>query len=362
MVCGLVLGGALGGALPQFRGTLLAALTGVIVAAAGSGGPSGISRRFALIAAAAGFVLTVIAFATGNHPVWAGLAMGGVALLTSLMAAAGPLGGILGFLLSLAYMLVATMARVANLFELVSVRWAAAHIAAGCIAGLIVVFVGTAWRRRSESHEVRAATAPLPIAPMWASLRSFDEHARDGVRRAIPLAILMFLFQREGGRDAFWIFFAAYLVLLTPGKNPKSLALARVGSTLFGVVLLAFASLVVPDRVLFSLGVVILFAGVGLSPTYPVIAGGLTTIGSVLLAGAPTGAVGHWAGHRLLDTIVGCAVALIRHLPALAERQRDGGGGRCTCGEHLRTSSAPAWTVTRVDRGARASCRRTPAA
>jgi hypothetical protein len=69
MVCGLVLGGALGGALPQVRGTLLAALAGIIVAAAGSGGPSGISRRLALIAAASGFVLTVIAFATGNHPV-----------------------------------------------------------------------------------------------------------------------------------------------------------------------------------------------------------------------------------------------------------------------------------------------------
>jgi hypothetical protein len=50
--------------------------------------------------------------------------MGAVALLTSVMAAAGPLGGALGFLLSLAYMLVATMARVANLFELVSLRWA----------------------------------------------------------------------------------------------------------------------------------------------------------------------------------------------------------------------------------------------
>jgi hypothetical protein len=42
MVCGLVVGGALGAALPQFRGALLAALAGVIVAAAGSGGPSGI--------------------------------------------------------------------------------------------------------------------------------------------------------------------------------------------------------------------------------------------------------------------------------------------------------------------------------
>ncbi|HET9322790.1 MAG TPA: FUSC family protein [Gaiellaceae bacterium] len=146
---------------------------------------------------------------------------------------------------------------------------------------------------------------------MWESLRSFDEHARDGVRRAIPLAILMFFFQREGGRDAFWIFFAAYIVLLTTGKAPKDLALVRVGSTLFGVVALAVASYVMPDRVLFSLGIVILFAGVGLSPAYVIVGGALTSIGSILLAGAPTGDVAGWAGHRLLDTMLGCAIALV---------------------------------------------------
>jgi MFS family permease len=223
----------------------------------------------ALVAAGVGFVLMSVAFATGNHPVWAALAMAAVALLTSLAAAAGPLGGLLGFLVSLAYFLIATMARVANLFDLVSVPWAVAHIALGCLGGLLVVFVGTARRRRHEPDEVKAARAPVPIRPMWESLRRFDEQARDGVRRAIPLAILMHLFQREGGRDAFWIFFAAYIVLLSTGKAPKDLAAVRVGSTLFGVVALAVASLVVPDKVLFSLGVVILFVGIGLSPAIP---------------------------------------------------------------------------------------------
>jgi uncharacterized membrane protein YccC len=84
-----------------------------------------------------------------------------------------------------------------------------------------------------------------------------------------------------------------------------------VGSTLFGVLLLAVASLIVPNQVLFSLGIVILFSGVGLSPAYPVIGGGFTTIGSVLMAGAPTGAIGTWSTHRLLDTVVGCAIALV---------------------------------------------------
>jgi hypothetical protein len=43
-----------------------------------------------------------------------------------------------------------------------------------------------AWRRRAEPDQVKAARAPLPIRPMWESLRTFGEHARDGARRAIP--------------------------------------------------------------------------------------------------------------------------------------------------------------------------------
>jgi len=146
---------------------------------------------------------------------------------------------------------------------------------------------------------------------MWQSLRSFDDHARNGVRRAIPLGILMFFFQREGGRDAFWIFFAAYIVLLTTGKSPKSVAAIRVGGTLFGVVLLAIVSLVVPDRVLFSPGIAILFAGIGLSPPYPILGNGLSSMGSILMAGSPTGDIAGWAGHRLVDTALGCAIALV---------------------------------------------------
>src|SRR5262245_12207540 len=59
LVCGLVVGATFGLALPELRGTLLAALTGAVVAASGSAGPSGISRRVALISAGLALVLTV---------------------------------------------------------------------------------------------------------------------------------------------------------------------------------------------------------------------------------------------------------------------------------------------------------------
>jgi uncharacterized membrane protein YccC len=74
---------------------------------------------------------------------------------------------------------------------------------------------------------------------------------------------------------------------------------------------LAVISLVVPDRALFSLGLVILLVGIGLSPPYPVVGGGLTTIGSILLAGAPTGDIAGWAGRRIVDVLVGCAIAIV---------------------------------------------------
>jgi hypothetical protein len=99
-------------------------------------------------------------------------------------------------------------------------------------------------RRRGEPEAVRAARVPLRARPVVQSLRTFDEHARAGVRRAVPLAILMHFLQVYSGRDAFRTFFAAYLVLLTPGKAPRDLAAVRVAGTVFGVVLLAAASLV----------------------------------------------------------------------------------------------------------------------
>ena len=61
----------------------------------------------------------------------------------------------------------------------------------------------------------------------------------------------------------------------------------------------------------FSRGVIILFGGIGLGPASPIIGGALTSFGSILLAGAPTGDVTGWAGNRLLDTMAGCAIALV---------------------------------------------------
>ncbi|WP_406097268.1 FUSC family protein [Kitasatospora purpeofusca] len=182
------------------------------------------------------------------------------------------------------------------------------------VAGLAVSAVSATVRERhgtADTANTTAAPRTTALGPgMLRSLRSFDEHARDGVRRAVPLAIGIYLFERSAGRDALWVFLAAFVVLLPTGKTPHTVALARVASTVLGVVLLGLLSLVVPHQVLFTAAFVLLFLGITYTKTYPVPAGALTAMGAILLAGTPTGAIGHWAGHRLLDTVVGCALAL----------------------------------------------------
>jgi uncharacterized membrane protein YccC len=104
---------------------------------------------------------------------------------------------------------------------------------------------------------------------------------------------------------------------------PLSAALPDFRATLLGALtgaVVAAPGLAGPSRIsrrvalitaAFSLGIVILFGGIGLSPAYPIVGRGLTSIGSILLAGRPTGDVAGWAGHRLIDTALGCAIALV---------------------------------------------------
>ncbi len=135
------------------------------------------------------------------------------------------------------------------------------------------------------------------------------------MRRAIPLAIGMYLFERSGSHDALWVFLSAFIVLMPTGKSPLDVALARVISTIVGAVVLGLFALALPvsalhAHALLALAIAAILLGVTFRRTYPFVAGGLTAGGAILLVGAPSGAIGVWAAHRLLDTAVGCALAL----------------------------------------------------
>lgn len=310
-VAGLGVGAAAGLAVAPHRGAVLAGLTGGLVAAVGASGPSRVAVRLAAFAALVSVMFIVAAFACAGHPWWAALSMAAVAVLTSVGAGTGPVGAAVGALCSLGYVLAVVLTTTASLIPGVSLASGALRVVLGAVAGLVVTVTGAALRDRRDRAQAQAAPRiPAPWPGMWASLRTFDEHARDGVRRAVPLAVGMFLYQRSPTRDALWIFLAAFVVLLPTGKSPVSAAAARVVTTIVGVVVLSLLAMVVPHQVLFSLAVVFLLLGMAYGPVYPLAAGGASAMGAILLVGAPTGAIGTWAGHRLADTALGCALAL----------------------------------------------------
>jgi hypothetical protein len=134
-VAGLVVGGALGAVLTPQKGAVLAGLTGALVAAAGSRGPTKVSLRLAALATAGGVIVVFAAFVITGHPWWAAVAMAAVAVLTSAIAAAGLIGAALGMLGSVGFVLTVIGAATVGLVPEVSVlsgpygpcwaRWAA---------------------------------------------------------------------------------------------------------------------------------------------------------------------------------------------------------------------------------------------
>ena len=244
-VAGLVVGGALGAVLTPQKGAVLAALTGALVAAAGSRGPTKVALRLASLATAAAVIVVFAAFAVTGHPWWAAAAMAAVAVLTSAVAAAGPIGAALGMLGSVGFVLAVVGAATVGLVPDVSVLSGALRAVLGAVGGLIVAAVGAMLRnRRASDGDGAGPEIPAPWGPMWASLRSFDEHTRDGVRRAIPLAIGMFIYQRTLDHDSLWVFLAAFAVLLPTGKTAVRVAAARVISTVVGVLVISVLGLV----------------------------------------------------------------------------------------------------------------------
>ena len=315
LVCGAAAGAALGVIFSPQKGAVLAALTGALIAAAGSHGPSRVALRVAGFATVTAVVFVLVAFLVAGHPWWAAAAIAAVAIATSALAGAGPVGAGLAQLGLLIYVLAMVVGAIVHLGD-VPLASGVLRIVLGAAGGLAVVAVAARLRDRRDREA--AAAAPRPPSPwpaLLASLRSFDEHARDGVRRAIPLAIGVYLFERSGSHDALWVFLSAFVVLMPTGKSPMSVALARVISTIVGAVVLGLFALALPVSALHAntlliLAVVAILFGVTFRRTYPFVAGGLTAAGAILLVGAPSGAIGVWAEHRLLDTALGCALAL----------------------------------------------------
>ncbi len=290
----------------------VAAVAGGLVAAAGANAPARLAIPFAVGGAGVVVVFEVVAVAVSGHPWWAALAMGLVAVFTSVGAGASPVGGAFGLLATLAYVLTVLLVSLVPAAQSSGSRFLVSTGAlVGAAAGLVVTAAGAALRaRRSGPSPAAPVTFRGPWRVMWTSIRSFDGHVHDGLRRGVPLALFVGVYELTGSHDVLWAFIAALVVLLPTAKSPFDLAVSRVVATVVGVAAVLALSALLPIWVLVAGSVLLLLVGVAYKAGYPLLADAAMAMGAIVLVGAPAGAITDYAALRLADTVAGAGIAL----------------------------------------------------
>ena len=317
VITGVVLAGAAGLAIhggSRPAAVVVAAVAGGLVTAAGEGAgvPDRLRVRFALGAAGAVVAFGAVAVAVSGRPWLAALAMAAVAVFTSVGAGASPIGGAFGVLATLGYVLTVV---IVSAFPLPGSLGSGALTATGAVlgagVGLVVTAVaGALRRRRSTAASEQVSVFVAPWGAMWRSVRTVDEHLHDGLRRAIPLSLLVGVYEATGSHDVLWALVAALVVLMPTGKSPFELAAARVVSTVVGVVVLILLSALLPVWVLVGGAVPMVLLGTAYKASFPMLAAAATTIGAIVMVGAPAGSITGYAALRLVDTLAGAGIAL----------------------------------------------------
>jgi hypothetical protein len=302
--------------LGQGEAAIQAGIVAGFTAAAGSRGRLGTSVPVAGLVGVLVVLSSSLGAATTGYPWAAALAMAAVAFLTSVMTASAPVGLLIGMVVSYSYFLttaVGVLAREAVGHDLTGIGLLGAI---GLAAGLVVVTLraaveqamGTA--RPPDPAQGPAPARPSLVAPVITALRTFDTHARDGVRRAIALGVAMLLFQLQASHGAFWVVLTVFVILQPNGRSTVSSALLRVAGTVVGVTALVLVAPWLPRPVLVVVAVLCVAGSIAASTKSTPLSAALGAAAASALAGIPTDRVAAYAGARLLDTLIGAALAL----------------------------------------------------
>ncbi|OJU40632.1 MAG: hypothetical protein BGN97_01250 [Microbacterium sp. 69-10] len=242
-------------------------------------------------------------------PLLAALVIALIVIASSLAAGASPLGAGLGLIATFAFAF-STSVRVLGGDPTGEVAQQLLVVVVGCAIGAVAgVVVGLV---RARGRFVRPPKPEVSLGQgVMRSIRERDEHLHDGIRRALPIALAMLMFAALGGRDAYWAFLAALTILMPTGKPPMRVMLTRVVGTVVGVIVVSILSLFLPPLVLAVIAVCALLVGLAGQERYPVVGAALGAFGAIMLIGLPSGAVATWAVHRMLDTLIGSALALV---------------------------------------------------
>ena len=291
-----------------------AAQSAIVAALTLAAGSSGRPRTAVPVAAILGVIVvaysTLGALTTG-YPLAAALAMAFVAFTTSVMTAAPPVGLLVGLVSSYAYFLVTGV----GVIESRAVGGTLPQIGLLGLIGLLTGLALVALRAGTEQLLGTAPSrphdqAPSLLAPMVASVRTFDSHAKDGVRRALALGVAMYGFQSLGTHNAFWVMLTVFVILAPNGRTTVQVAAIRVAGTFVGVISVVALAQLLPEGAAAPLGVIALAISLAASSRSSTVSAACGAAAGAVFTALPSGDFTGYAAARLLDTLIGAAVAL----------------------------------------------------
>jgi hypothetical protein len=296
-----------------------AAVAAIFVAAAGSVLPRKSGRVAALIIAVGAVAFGTLAAAVAGNAILAGLAMGLIAFGSGLLIASGGVAILLGALLATSYVIPAAvgtgfgqpLGKVA-LATAIGAAWGMA------LARVIAHFtqedsprVGPEWSHKAAGEVVRMAR----------DLK--DPRVRYGLRRGIALGIGMAIYEATGSRDALWVMLTIFVVLQPDQRASWETALVRAVGTFGGIAILALLAIPLSDAGLVIAGLIVLDLGLAWILRNPAVLTMATTVFAVALTEVLSPGFTDPAQHRLLDTLLGAAIAVLAGYVLFPTRARE---------------------------------------
>lgn len=310
---------ALGSLIGPPRLALGAAVAAIFVSAAGTVLPRGAGRAAAVVVAVGAVAFATLAAAVGGHAVAAGLAMAAVAFGSGVLAASGGTGILLGALLATAYVVPAA---VGTGFDQPLGRVAAAA-AIGAAWGMVFArlishfieqdspAVGREWARRVTRESGRLAHD------------LGDPRVRYGLRRGIALGIGMAIYEGTGNRDALWVMLTIFVVLQPNERASWDFAVVRTVGTFAGIIALHLLAIPLSHTQLLIAALIVLDLGLAWILRNPAVLTMATTVFAVAITEVLAPGFTDPAAHRLADTVVGAAIAIVVGYALFPDRGRE---------------------------------------
>jgi uncharacterized membrane protein YccC len=287
-----------------------AGLIAMFVVVAGISAPK--SRQSLVATIATGLMCVAAMFlgwATFKEPILAGLAMAAVMALTALAARqSGPIYS-MGMLLNVVYFFYGAFGLLNHLDALDLVKLAGIGFGAAVLVLVLAHFIRAAFGRH-----MHAALPPPRPSDAGASFFAGGPTMRYALMRGLLLGVLMAVYASDKNQNVFWIFLTIWVTFLPVAETTRDRAIRRVAGVMVGCLLVASLAQVMPAALIIWIGIAATLVGtMWIWRNYAIWEASVTFLVIALFGDLHRDRFVDWAGKRLLDTIIGVAIAIIAY-------------------------------------------------